>query len=241
MSGDELERALGPAEALFWLGDQITRYNVIAYAEVEGALDAAALTPALAAVQARYPRLGTWIETPADFAPCFRRTDAAIPLRVASGGDWIAEINRELEQRFEPHEAPGRCVLVPLAVAAGAPPRHMLLFVFNHAIGDGMSATYIVRDLLTATQAPAAAGATSQALVRSRDFGPLESLMPAAGGAARIVWEVLKLTFRIVKKNGGVWLNNDVVLRLQVDDSEEPLKELRRVVEKWNTTQRRRR
>jgi uncharacterized Ntn-hydrolase superfamily protein len=44
----------------------------------------------------------------------------------------------------------------------------------------------------------------------------------------------------IVKKNGGVWLNNDVVLRLQVDDSEEPLKELRRVVEKWNATQRRR-
>src|SRR5262249_25851872 len=45
----------------------------------------------------------------------------------------------------------------------------------------------------------------------------------------------------IVKKNGGVWVNNDVVLRLQVDDSPEPLKELRRVVEKWNATQRRRR
>lgn len=36
----------------------------------------------------------------------------------------------------------------------------------------------------------------------------------------------------IVKKNGGVWLNNDVVLRLQVDDSPEPIKELRRLVEK---------
>jgi uncharacterized Ntn-hydrolase superfamily protein len=35
----------------------------------------------------------------------------------------------------------------------------------------------------------------------------------------------------IVKKNGGVWLNNDVVLRLQVDDSTEPLKELRRLVD----------
>jgi uncharacterized Ntn-hydrolase superfamily protein len=45
----------------------------------------------------------------------------------------------------------------------------------------------------------------------------------------------------IVKKNGGVWVNNDVVLRLQVDDSPEPLKELRRIVEKWNQTQRRRR
>ena len=35
----------------------------------------------------------------------------------------------------------------------------------------------------------------------------------------------------IVKKNCGVWLNNDVVLRLQVDDNPEPIKELRRLVE----------
>lgn len=36
----------------------------------------------------------------------------------------------------------------------------------------------------------------------------------------------------IVKKNGGVWLHNDTVLRLQVDDNPEPIKELRRLVEK---------
>jgi uncharacterized Ntn-hydrolase superfamily protein len=35
----------------------------------------------------------------------------------------------------------------------------------------------------------------------------------------------------IVKKNGGVWLNNDVVLRLQVDDAENPFLELRRLVD----------
>ena len=36
----------------------------------------------------------------------------------------------------------------------------------------------------------------------------------------------------IVKKDAGVWLHNDTVLRLQVDDSPEPIKELRRLVEK---------
>jgi uncharacterized Ntn-hydrolase superfamily protein len=36
----------------------------------------------------------------------------------------------------------------------------------------------------------------------------------------------------IVKQGGGAWLNNDVVLRLQVDDNPEPIKELRRLVEK---------
>ena len=36
----------------------------------------------------------------------------------------------------------------------------------------------------------------------------------------------------IVKKGGGVYLKNDIVLRLQVDDNPEPIKELRRLVEK---------
>jgi len=36
----------------------------------------------------------------------------------------------------------------------------------------------------------------------------------------------------VVKKDAGVWLHNDVVLHLQVDDNPEPIKELRRLVEK---------
>jgi uncharacterized Ntn-hydrolase superfamily protein len=36
----------------------------------------------------------------------------------------------------------------------------------------------------------------------------------------------------VVKKNGGPWLHNDVVLRLQVDDHADPIVELRRLVEK---------
>jgi uncharacterized Ntn-hydrolase superfamily protein len=36
----------------------------------------------------------------------------------------------------------------------------------------------------------------------------------------------------VVKQGGGVWLNNDVVLRLQVDDAPEPIAELRRLVDK---------
>jgi uncharacterized Ntn-hydrolase superfamily protein len=38
----------------------------------------------------------------------------------------------------------------------------------------------------------------------------------------------------IVKKNCGVWLHNDTVLRLQVDDSATPIAELKRLVDKWN-------
>ena len=35
----------------------------------------------------------------------------------------------------------------------------------------------------------------------------------------------------VVRKDGGVWLHNDVVLRLQVDDNPKPIAELRRLVE----------
>lgn len=51
----------------------------------------------------------------------------------------------------------------------------------------------------------------------------------AAGGDTRGMQSAAML---IVKEDGGVWLNNDVVLRLQVDDDPEPIKELRRLVEK---------
>jgi uncharacterized Ntn-hydrolase superfamily protein len=51
----------------------------------------------------------------------------------------------------------------------------------------------------------------------------------AAGGDTRGKQSAALL---IVKKCGGVWLHNDVVLRLQVDDNTEPIAELRRLVEK---------
>jgi uncharacterized Ntn-hydrolase superfamily protein len=51
----------------------------------------------------------------------------------------------------------------------------------------------------------------------------------AAGGDKRGMQSAAML---IVKKGGGAWLHNDVILRLQVDDHAEPIKELRRLVEK---------
>jgi uncharacterized Ntn-hydrolase superfamily protein len=51
----------------------------------------------------------------------------------------------------------------------------------------------------------------------------------AAGGDKRGMQSAAMI---VVKKDGGVWLNNNVVLRLQVDDNPDPIKELRRLVEK---------
>jgi uncharacterized Ntn-hydrolase superfamily protein len=74
-------------------------------------------------------------------------------------------------------------------------------------------------------------GSLSMKLMAALDAGQ------AAGGDTRGMQSAAML---IVKKNGGVWVNNDTVLRLQVDDNPEPLKELRRLVE-HSSAQRRRR
>ena len=50
----------------------------------------------------------------------------------------------------------------------------------------------------------------------------------AAGGDKRCQRSAALI---VVRKNGGPWLNNDVVLRLQVDDNPEAIKEMRRLVE----------
>lgn len=50
----------------------------------------------------------------------------------------------------------------------------------------------------------------------------------AAGGDRRGMQSAAML---IAREDGGVWLNNDIVLRLQVDDNPSPITELRRLVE----------
>lgn len=69
-------------------------------------------------------------------------------------------------------------------------------------------------------------GHLSQRLVAAIECGQ------AAGGDTRGQQSAALV---IVKKDCGVWLHNDTVLRLQVDDNPEPIAELRRLVDKWNT------
>ena len=69
-------------------------------------------------------------------------------------------------------------------------------------------------------------GHLSQRLVAALEGGQ------AAGGDTR---GQQSAAIVIVKKNCGVWLHNDTIMRLQVDDNPEPIKELKRLVEMWNT------
>ena len=91
---------------------------------------------------------------------------------------------------------------------------------FCTAQGNILAGEAVVAGMVEAFEK--AAGHLSLRLMAALDAGQ------GAGGDTRGKQSAAML---IVKKDGGVWLHNDVVLRLQVDDHPEPLQELRRLVE----------
>jgi len=91
----------------------------------------------------------------------------------------------------------------------------------SSAQGNILASEAVVNDMIKAFESTK--GHLSMRLLRALEAGQ------NAGGDTRGMQSAAIL---IVKKDGGVWLNNDVVLRLQVDDNPEPIKELRRLVEK---------
>jgi uncharacterized Ntn-hydrolase superfamily protein len=89
------------------------------------------------------------------------------------------------------------------------------------AQGNILAGPAVVNDMITAFE-------TTKGRLAFRLQAALEAGQ-AAGGDTRGMQSAAML---IVKKDGGVWLHNDVVLRLQVDDNPEPIKELRRLIER---------
>lgn len=91
---------------------------------------------------------------------------------------------------------------------------------FCTAQGNILAGEAVVANMVDAFEKTA--GHLSFRLMAALDAGQ------AAGGDTRGMQSAAML---IVKKDGGVWLHNDTVVRLHVDDNPEPLKELRRLVE----------
>lgn len=94
--------------------------------------------------------------------------------------------------------------------------------ITRHASAQGniLAGPAVVEDMIRAFEATE--GHLSLRLLAALEAGQ------AAGGDTRGMQSAAML---IVKRGAGVWLNNDVVLRLQVDDAPEPIRELRRLVE----------
>lgn len=91
---------------------------------------------------------------------------------------------------------------------------------FCSAQGNILAGPQVVEDMVQAFESTS--GHLSHRLLAALEAGQ------AAGGDRRGMQSAAIL---VVKKDGGIWLNNDIVLRLQVDDHPQPLAELRRLID----------
>lgn len=144
-----IARPLGGYEKAFWIVDQICRTHFAMAVEVCGRIGEEEFQTALDAVQARHPLLSVSIEGDRYKNPAFRFVPGKkISVRIMNGPavDRLEkEIATELSVPFDWTQGTLiRAVLIKDEVDSA------VILTAHHAICDGMSMTYIFRDLLLA-------------------------------------------------------------------------------------------
>jgi hypothetical protein len=145
--GDFL-RPLGAFEELFCLFDQYFPTNGALAAQITGPTTVQQWRDALDAVQQRHPLLSARIDTSFNRVPHFRRVPGQrIPLRVVTSpaARWQREIAKEVNAPFTPDEAPlFRAVLLHQETYC------IFILSSHHAVCDGSSRIFLLRDMLLA-------------------------------------------------------------------------------------------
>ncbi|MFJ9031005.1 hypothetical protein ACIRQP_21235 [Streptomyces sp. NPDC102274] len=140
-------RPVGAFERLYYRFTERSPLHFVVAVEFDAALAAADLRTALAAVQARHPLLNVHVEDRPSSGLGFYRAPSvpAVDVRVADGDPraWQSAGAEELARPFDRAVAPlMRAVLLRDEGAS------TVLLTFDHTIADGMSATYVLKDLV---------------------------------------------------------------------------------------------
>jgi hypothetical protein len=142
-------RTLGAFEKTFWLLDQIDSKDFALAADISGTQPVENWRNAIDMVQQRHPNLSVRVALDELSRPVLRHVeDITIPFRVVHAGQdyrWEQEVEKELARRFNTQEGP------LLRVVLVQKPQHtVLILVANHAVADGTSLNFLVRDILLA-------------------------------------------------------------------------------------------
>jgi hypothetical protein len=144
----DLLRPLGAFEELFCLFDQHFPTNGALAAQITGHISVQQWRDALDAVQQRHPLLSACIDTTFNRVPHFRCvTNQRIPLRVITSpfAQWQQEIAEEVNAPFAPDQAPlFRAVLLHQETHC------TFILSSHHAVCDGSSRIFLLRDILLA-------------------------------------------------------------------------------------------
>jgi phthiocerol/phthiodiolone dimycocerosyl transferase-like enzyme/condensation domain-containing protein len=144
----DLLRPLGAFEELFCLFDQQFPTNGALAAQITGHTTVQQWRDALDAVQQRHPLLSVCIDTTFNRVPHFRRVAGQrIPLRVITSpyARWQREIAEEVNEPFTPDQAP-----LFRAVLLHQETHSIFILSSHHAVCDGASRAFLLRDMLLA-------------------------------------------------------------------------------------------
>lgn len=152
-------RPLGAQEHIFWLHDQANPFHFAVTAQINGKFNVHQLQQALTVIQQRHPLLRVRIAVDEAEQPWFVEESCAIPVRVVqrqSLQQWQQEVEQEIATPFLWWQAP--LVRVVLVHSSNDEQSSELIVICHHAVADGISASYLIRDILQALATPTAFG-----------------------------------------------------------------------------------
>jgi 2-polyprenyl-6-methoxyphenol hydroxylase-like FAD-dependent oxidoreductase len=143
-SAGKLPRPLSALERWHWTVDKVAPLHIVSRVRVTGDLAAEAVRTGLAALVRRHPLLHALVRSDEGRDPQFVPVAAQpIPLREVASGDWTAEIDTELRERFV-REAP----LLRATLVTVAPEVHDLVLTSNYTIADAVTILSFARQVL---------------------------------------------------------------------------------------------
>lgn len=159
MQSVDIYRPLGAVEQIFWLRDRAHPLHFALTAQIKGHFIVRQLQQALNLIQQRHPLLRVRIALDEAEQPWFVEDSASIPLRVVqrqSEQHWQREVEQEIVTPFDWSKAP--LMRIVLVHSSNEEELSELIVMSNHSIADGISITYLIRDLLQEIAIPAAFG-----------------------------------------------------------------------------------
>jgi NRPS condensation-like uncharacterized protein len=142
-------RDMGTQEKMDWIFNKAACTNFVTYALVHGEISEEGLCSALECLKKRHPMLNVSIARQGWWSARFEYSQSSeIPLRIIASeneNDLIPVIETECMERFSGKGPLARCVLFRHSQS-----RSTVMLTLDHAIADGMSGIFAMRDLMLA-------------------------------------------------------------------------------------------
>jgi Condensation domain len=141
-----MRQQLGNEERMVWAYDRVCPLHFTIAANIIGTLHLEGLQQALVKVQQRHPLLNVKIALDRSEIPWVITDTGNIPVRLVerhSPQQWQQEVERELANPFDWNQAP----LIRLVLVRGNEASDLIISC-HHSISDGMSAVFLLRDIL---------------------------------------------------------------------------------------------